>query len=377
MTLYKINSNDYESLYKTIGTENNGANILAKKSFINTIYIKDLHTGAANILKQDALSIGADLAVPRGTILNTTKTVNAILIASNRHLEILSYKELSQPFGLKNIAKQLKKFICKKKLKLKIMGIINTNDNSFYSKSRFSGKDAINQIDTMIKNGANIIDIGAVSSRPGSKLVSEAEELHRIKNICDIIKKKKIYKKVDFSIDSYTPSVVRYALKSGFKIVNDITGLSNIKIAKLTAKYNASIIIMHMQGDPSTMQNNPQYENIIVQLDYFFKQRIKIAKDAGIKDIILDTGIGFGKTLEHNLELLKNQEHFLHFGYELLIGVSRKSIIENIIPNTPNEQRLSGTLAIHLDSINKGVSIIRCHDVKEHSQAIRVSRLLN
>ena len=377
MDIYKINSNNFEALYKTLGTEDSGAKILAKKSHINTIYIKDLHTGAANILKQDALSIGADLAVPRGTILNTTKTVDAILIASNKHLEILSRKELSQPFGLKTLASTLKSFMAKPNKPTKIMGVINANDDSFFSSSRFKSIDAISKINQMINDGADIIDIGAVSSRPGSVVVDENEELNRIKDICDTIKEQKLYEKVDFSIDSYTPSVIQYALKSGFKIVNDITGLSNIDVAKVTAKYDASIVIMHMQGSPKTMQDNPNYEDIIIDIDNFFKERITIAKEYGIKHIILDLGIGFGKTLEHNLSLLKNQEHFLHFGYEMLIGASRKSMIEHIVPNTPVEKRLSGTLAIHLDSISKGTSIVRCHDVKEHSDAIKVYEAIN
>jgi len=377
MDIYKITANNFTKLYKNLGTEDAGAKILAKKSNINTIYIKDLHTGAANILKQDALSIGADLAVPRGTILNTTKTVDAILIASNKHLEILSKKELSQPFGLKTLASSLKSFIKTSNKPTKIMGVINANDDSFYNQSRFKSSDAISKINQMINDGANIIDIGAVSSRPGSVAVDEKEELSRIKDICDTIKEKKLYEKVDFSIDSYTPSVIEYALKSGFKIVNDITGLSNIEVAKITAKYDASIVIMHMQGTPKTMQDNPNYEDIIIDIDNFFKQRIYIAKEYGIKNIILDLGIGFGKTLEHNLTLLKNQEHFLHFGYELLIGASRKSMIEHIVPNTPVEKRLSGTLAIHLDSISKGTSIVRCHDVKEHHDAIKVYEAIN
>ena len=372
MKLYKIQSNDFEKLYQELGTEIGGSKILSKKSHMNCIYIQNLHTGAANILKQDALSIGADLAVPRGTILNITKTVNAILIASDKHLETLSKKELSQPFGLKDIAKQLKNFTNKKRNDTKIMGIINANDDSFYSSSRFKNDDAINKITEMIKDGASIIDIGAVSSRPNSDVVDEKEELKRIKNICDIIKKEELYKKIKFSIDSYTPSVIEYALSCGFTYVNDITGLQDDEVAKITAKYNASIIIMHMQNDPSNMQDNPNYDNVILEIDDFFSQRIKKAKDYGIKNIILDVGIGFGKTLEHNCELLKNLEHFSHFGYEVLIGASRKSIIENIVANTPIEQRLSGTLAIHLDAVNKGASIVRCHDVKEHFQALSV-----
>ena len=371
MKFYKIDANDAKKLFKSIGSDDIGSKIMSKKVNTHLLYIKDIHVGAANILKQDALSIGADLAVPRGTIIAKDKYVDVVLIGTSKQFEILSKKELAQPFGLKELAKELKSFINNKKYPTKIMGVINTNDDSFFKKSRFKDKNAIKKIKQMIEQGASIIDIGAVSSRPGSLAVDAEIELNRVKPICDIIKKEKLYKKATFSIDSYTPSVVEYALKSGFKIVNDITGLSDDKVAQLTAKYDASIVIMHMLGTPKTMQQNPQYDNIMCEVDDFFKQRIQKAKDFGIKNIILDVGIGFGKTLEHNLILLKNMEHFLHFGYEVLIGASRKSMIDKIVCSDI-EERLPGTLAIHLNSIKKGASIVRCHDVKEHNQAIKV-----
>ena len=373
MKFYKINTKNPEDLYKNIGCEISGAKILASKSHINILYIKDLHTGAANILKQDALSIGADLAVPRGTILNATPTVDAVLIGSDKHFQILSKKELSQPFGLKTLANELKDFINKKHKKVQIMGIVNANDDSFFENSRFMGSEAISKIEHMIHDGATIIDVGAVSTRPNSEIVDSSEELDRIKPICDEILARKLYEKAIFSIDSFTPDVIEYALKSGFKIVNDITGLENDEVCKLVAKYEATVIIMHMQGTPQTMQKNPTYENVIIEIDDFFKNRIEKAKDFGISNIILDVGIGFGKSLEHNIALLQNMEHFLHFGYEILLGASRKSIIESIVPNTNIQDRLSGTLAIHLDGIKKGATIIRCHDVSEHFQAIAVA----
>ena len=376
MNCYKIDINDFETFYKKLGCESAGAKILAKKSNINLLYIKDLHTGAANILKQDALSIGADLAVPRGTILNVAPSVDCVLIGSNKHFEILAKKELSQPFGLKELAKQLKSFIKTTNCDVKIMGIINANDDSFFSGSRFKGDDAIDAILKMIDDGADIIDIGGVSSRPGSEAVSEEEELSRVKPICDAIKKRQLCDKINFSIDSYSPKVIKYALESGFKIVNDITGLKNDEVAKISAKYGATVVIMHMLNNPKTMQINPTYDNIILDIDRFFQQRIKKAKDFGIKDIVLDVGIGFGKTLEHNLILLNNLEHFKHFGYEILLGASRKSMIEKIVKNTPANERLAGTLAIHLEGINKGATIIRCHDVKEHFQAIKVHKAI-
>ena len=304
MTFYKIdNTNKIElkNLFLKLGSDKTGSTIMSKKVNSHLLYIKNMHIGAANILKQDALSIGADLAVPMGTIIAKEKYVDAILIGTTKHFEILSRKELAQPFGLKDLANELKSFVSIEKYPVKIMGIINTNDDSFFQNSRYTEQNAIEKIKTMIKDGANIIDIGAVSSRPGSIVVDKDEELNRIKYICDTIKKEKLYKKVRFSIDSYTPKVVEYALKSGFTIVNDITALSNNKIAKLTAKYNATIVLMHMQNTPQNMQDNPTYDNIMIDIDNFFKQRIKKAKDFGIKNIILDVGIGFGKTLEQNL----------------------------------------------------------------------------
>ncbi|MGB5793755.1 dihydropteroate synthase [Poseidonibacter sp.] len=260
--------------------------------------------------------------------------------------------------------------------KTKIMGVLNANEDSFFKDSRFSQKEASKRIETMIEDGANIIDLGAVSSRPGSIAVDEKTELSRLKDIVDIIYNCKFYEKVDFSIDSYSPLVIDYVLNKGFKIVNDITGLANDKVCEISSKYNAQVVIMHMQNDPSNMQNNPEYENIMSDLDKYFDKQIEKAKSFGINDIVLDVGIGFGKSLEHNLTLLKNLEHFKHFGYELLIGASRKSMIDKIVPSSI-EERLAGTLAIHLESIRNGASIIRCHDVKEHYQAIKVQEAIN
>jgi dihydropteroate synthase len=376
MNFYKLDKLNALQAFQKLGSDETGAKIMSDKTNINLLYIKNIHVGAANILKQDALSIGADLAVPHGVIVAREKYVDVILIGTNKHFKLLSRKELAQPFGLKELAKHLKSFINTKKYNTRIMGVINANDDSFYQNSRFEGSNAISKIRQMIKDGATIIDIGGVSSKPGSKTISQKEELQRVKPIIDQIKQEKLYKEVDFSIDSYSPKVVKYALKNKFNIVNDITGLENDKIAKLIAKYNATVVIMHMNGSPDTMQENPIYNDLIIDIDNFFKNRIIKAKNFGIKKIILDVGIGFGKTLEHNLILLKNLEHFQHFGHEILLGASRKSMIDKIIP-TKTEDRLPGTLSIHLNGLSKGASIIRCHDVKEHNQAIKLQEAIN
>ena len=374
MYIYKLgNIADKKAVLKALGVESGGVGIMAGKMELMYFFIKDLKTPAANILKQDALSIGAELAVPGGVILCEKPAYDCILIGSRKHMELLSKKELAQPFGLKRVAVELKKFLAIKDAPTQIMGVINANDDSFFEGSRFQKEDAITQIKKMIADGADIIDIGAVSSRPGAESVSEPVELKRIKPICDAVQSEKLFEKATFSVDSYTPSVVEYALKSGFTLINDITGASDEAIIKLAVKYDAKLCIMHMQGTPKTMQKNPTYEDVMVEVSTFFEERIAKCETLGLsrKNIILDVGIGFGKTLEHNLTLIKNIGHFKVFGCEVLVGASRKSMIDQII-STPVEERLAGTLAIHLKAVENGASIVRCHDVKEHVQALTV-----
>jgi dihydropteroate synthase len=382
MTLTKLNNKtDFKALYAQVGCSTEGVEIMAKKSRTHLFYIQNLRTPAANILKQDALSIGADLVVPASTILCETKYVDAVLIATNAQIQKIIKKEKAQPFGLKNLSKELgmhlKNSVDFVHKKAKIMGVINANDDSFFSGSRFKDKEAVEKIYQMINDGANIIDIGGVSSRPGSVEVSENEELSRIQPIIDAIYKEKIFEKITFSLDSYNPKSIQYALERGFKIVNDITGLTNEKIAKLIANYNAKVVIMHMQNKPQNMQDNPTYTNVLSNIEEFFTNQIKFAKSFGIekKDIILDAGIGFGKTLQHNLDLIKNLEHFKKFGCDILVGASRKSLINKITPTIP-EDRLPGTLALHLESLRNGATMLRVHDVKEHFQVLKIYEAL-
>jgi dihydropteroate synthase len=378
MVIEKLSSDiEIKKYLKLLGVDGGGVNILASKARVHLVSIKGLHVGGANILKQDALSIGADLAVPRGTVVAQTPSVDCLLIATTAQLLKLSKKEVSQPFGLKTLADKLKAMaLVKREKKVEIMGIINANDDSFFKGSRFKESDALEKIELMIADGATIIDIGGVSSAPNSKSVSEEEELARVAPIADSILNKKLYEKVKFSIDSYSPLVIEYALKSGFQIVNDITGLESDVVCKLCAEYDAEVVIMHMQGTPQTMQKNPHYENILEEVYDFLAQRVAKAESFGIKNIILDVGIGFGKTLEDNLKLIKHLEHFMTLEKPLLVGASRKSMIAKI-DGSEVDKRVGGTLALHLEALRNGASILRVHDVEEHSQAIKVQEALN
>jgi dihydropteroate synthase len=374
MKFYELNNRlDIQSLLYKLDVTEAGIQILANKSRMLYFYIQELRTPGANILKQDALSVGADLAVPKGTICCESSHVNGLLMGTPAQFKALSKKLKAQPFGLKTLVQALDKAsFPKESIKPKIMGIVNANDDSFFKGSRFQDSAAIKHIESMIANGAKMIDLGGVSSRPGSQKVSADVELARIKPIIDAIYSQKLYEKAIFSLDSYAPMCIEYALEKGFGFINDITGLRDEAVAKLGAQFGVPVCIMHMQGSPRIMQEKPIYEDVIAEVDIFFATQLEKAKSFGIKEVVLDVGIGFGKTLEHNLLLLKHLGHFLHHGCELLIGASRKSMI-NLITPTPIEERLPGTIALHLEAVRQGARIVRVHDVKEHFQALEVA----
>jgi dihydropteroate synthase len=372
MKIKRVKQNT-EKLFRTLNVDARGIAIMSAKTQIYIFHVKQICCAAANILKQDALSVGAEFALPYGTI-ECKNTINeGVLIGSKRVLLTLCKKLQAQPYGLKDLAKSVKTFLNVPEFEPKIMGVINTNEDSFNAASRFSGDAATAQIEAMIAQGAKIIDIGGVSSRPGSVYCGVEEELRRVEGILQSVYDKKLFEKAVFSIDSFEPKVVEKALRCGFKIINDITGLQNPMLAKLAKKHGAQICIMHMQNNPQNMQNAPVYEDVVLEVEEFFAQRLEVAYAHGLsqKDVILDVGIGFGKTLAHNIELLTNLNHFQKFGCELLVGASRKSMIDKIAP-APVEQRLGGTLALHLLAYQNGASILRAHDVLEHVQALKV-----
>lgn len=250
-----------------------------------------------------------------------------------------------------------------------IMGILNITDDSFYDGGIFKNIDsAVKHAKQMEKDGADIIDIGGESSRPGANPVSEEEELKRI---LPVIKKLKTVLKIPISVDTYKPKVAEECLKSGAAIVNDITGLRDKNMAKVIAKYNAAVVIMHMKGNPKDMQVSPVYKNAVREIKAYLKKKINEAKKHGIRNIIIDPGIGFGKTVKHNLEIIKNLEEFKKLKVPVLIGVSRKSFIGKILNLSVNE-RLEGALAAASIAVYNGADILRVHDVKETVRAIRI-----
>ncbi|GHV03372.1 dihydropteroate synthase [Campylobacterota bacterium] len=371
-------SRDLAHIMNAIGCHKNSIDIMLSKAHKDHYYIKNLSCGAANILKQDALSIGAELAVHRGAADCSTSSTDALLFATKSELKRLIEKEKTQPFSLKTLAAELEEFIAISTPRIvpKIMGIININNDSFNAASRTAAESVATKAETMIRDGAEYIDIGAVSSRPGSDRVTPEVELDRLKLAIDTIYKTRLHERAVFSLDSYEPLPIKYALDHGFGMINDITGAANDEVAILAAKYGVELCIMHMAGDPKTMQQHIEYDDVVQTVDRFFADRIAKAKDHGAQKIVLDVGVGFGKTAEHNLKLIAAQTHFLHFGYPLLIGASRKSVIDHISPSAVSD-RLAGTIALHLKAVDCGASIVRCHDVFEHAQAIKIWSAFN
>lgn len=367
MKFYNINpQSNYDEIAKSIGTSSSGIKIMSDKANIKFILIKNINSPAANILKQDALSVGADLLTHNDTILGTKDLHDALLMATPAQLKKLSKKEKMQDFGLKDLSNfLLKQKMHTKNQKPQIMGVINVNEDSFNPSSRVNQNQAIKKIESMIEEGASYIDIGAVSSRPGSTYVGSEVEFKRLKVILDEIYRLNLYNKTKFSLDSFDPKCLQYSLDRGFKMINDITADTNL--AHIAAKYNAELCIMHMQGNTKNMQDNPQYKDLIGQIYDFLHEKAIKASDAGVKNIVLDVGIGFGKKPKDNILLIKHLNHFKTIGHKILIGASRKSVINEYYPSDVS-QRLSGTLYLHLQAAKNGADIIRVHDVAEHTQ---------
>ncbi len=256
-----------------------------------------------------------------------------------------------------------------------IMGVLNITPDSFsdggkYFDSKVNLDRVIDDAIRMEKEGADFLDVGGESTRPGSDTVSLDEELERVIPVIEALKQKV---SIPLSIDTYKSQVAEEALKAGAVIVNDISGFRfDEKMPEVTARYNESCILMHIKGTPKDMQKDPQYNDVVQEVYDYLAESVNMAEDAGIKQIITDVGIGFGKSLEHNLTLIKNLGRFKDLGYPILMGLSRKSFMDKIFP-TPVDERLEGTIAANAVSIVNGANILRVHDVLENKRAARVA----
>lgn len=366
-----------------IGSDPGGIAHMAGKAVGRAIKLEQVPLRIAHILKQEMLSVGGDAAVHREVITNNVDATDILLLGSARQLERLVPKILVQPFGLKKIGQDLMLLLktldavktrslnCRgAELKLGertlIMGILNITPDSFSDGGRyFNIERAIAQAERMVEEGADILDIGAESTRPGHEEVSAEEEWSRLEPVLKTLLERV---SVPVSIDTYKARVAARALEAGAHIINDIWGLQkDPDMARVVGEYKAPVIVMHNQ-DGTT------YRNLMGDMMNFLRHSIDLAETQGLSgdQIIVDPGIGFGKTTEQNLEVMSRLAEFRTLGHPILLATSRKSMIGKTL-NLTVDERLEGTLATSVLGVVSGVDIIRVHDVQANSRAVQMA----
>lgn len=256
-----------------------------------------------------------------------------------------------------------------------VMGILNATPDSFFDGGKHTDeKNIIAFVKQQLADGAAIIDVGGYSSKPEAAEVSEKEELNRVIPVIRLLKQE--FKDIVLSIDTFRSQVAQEAVKHGAAIINDIAaGELDNKMFDVVAELNVPYIMMHMQGTPQTMQNNPTYQNVTREVMDYFIEKTAILRQKGVNDIIIDPGFGFGKTIEHNYQLLRELNHFTIFELPMLVGVSRKSMITKAL-NISSKEALNGTTILNTLALTKGANILRVHDVKEANEVVKLFKLM-
>lgn len=355
---------------ETIGYDKSYRHKMVDKLKYKTLKIFNLSLPQANILKQLALSLGADCGTHRNVIVGQIETSDVILGGSFSQLEKLAEKLKHQPFSLTQLAEDIKSQLIEKQTKTKIMGILNITDNSFSDGGEHNTVElACEHLEQLIKDGADIIDIGAESTKPHAPSVSAEEQLEKILPVLDYISSHNIT--IPISIDTRSAVVAEECLKKGVKIINDVSGLKYDKeMAGIVAKYNATLILQHSLGNEVNMSEEHHYEHITDDVFKNLYEQIEYAKFNGINDIIVDVGIGFDKSRNENLEILRRIEEFYALGYPVMTGISRKSTLG--LHNANNEEKDIFTLALNTLAVKQKVDYLRVHNVKLHKQMITI-----
>lgn len=372
--LREIKDTDIEKEINAIGFDNSYSHKAKEKFEYKNIKIYSLTPAMANILKQTALSVGCDCATHREVITGKIENSNCILGGSISQIKKIAEKLKFQPFGLKELGKKLenscpplaggpKSMISRRGTKL--VGILNLTTNSFSDGGMYNDfEKAKEHLLELISDGADIIDIGAESTKPYSSPVSPKEQLEKLLPIIDFAKNK-----TTISIDTRSAIVAEECINAGANIINDVSGFDyDEKMVDVIAKHNIPIIIQHSQGTPETMQNSPHYNNLIEDIFLNLKKKIDFAHSKNIKNIIIDPGIGFGKTKEDNFEIIKRIEEFQSLNCPIMLGISRKSLLD--MPNADNLAKDIYTTAINALAIERNVDYIRVHNIKMHRKLI-------
>ena len=366
--LKEIINADLNCELEKIGFDKSYIHRAVDKFQYRNIKIYDLVPAQANILKQTALSVGADCATHRETITAKTEKTDCILGGSQPQLYKIAEKLKSQPFGLKILGEKIGYFLIKPQLseRTKIVGILNITQNSFSDGGMyFDYSKACEHLLELINDGADIVDIGAESTKPFSQAVSADEQLKRILPILDFVQEQKI--NVPLSIDTRSAKVAEACIRAGASIINDVSGLEyDEKMADVIAANGVKVIIQHTKGTPENMQVAPHYESLMDEIYLDLKKRIDFAVSRGVntENIIVDPGIGFGKTREDNFEILRRIEELYGLECPVMLGVSRKSLLN--MPDKDNMTKDIFTVALNTLAVARKVDYIRVHNVKLH-----------
>lgn len=372
-TIRELKTEDLLNELTTIDFDSGYAPRMVEKFKYRNYKIYGLNAAQANILKQLALSVGADCATPRNTITGKIKSADCILGGSISQLLKISVKLGVQPFNLRQLGRDIERFVTETETtKPKIMGILNLTPDSFSDGGLYENfQAAVKQLNTLIEDGADIIDIGAESTKPFSKEVPLAAQLRRIIPILEYVNKNNI--EIPISIDTRNADVATQCLNAGATAINDVSGLTfDNRMAEVIANYDCPIVIQHSLGTPDVMQENPVYANLMDEIFVDLDKKIKLAVAKGIKkeNIIVDPGIGFGKTREHNFEILRRVGELQSLGCPVLLGLSRKSLLN--MPEADNNVKDIYTVALNTLALERKVDIIRVHNVKLHRQLIEL-----
>ena len=362
------NNTNIEKELENIGFDKTYIQKASAKFEYKTFKIFSLTLPQANILKQTALSVGADCATHRETITGKIETTDCILGGSISQIQKISAKLQHQPFGLKRLAELLdEKSKMSKTSQTQIMGILNITTNSFSDGGKyFEFEESIKHLHQLIQDGADIIDIGAESTKPYSNAIPAEKQLEKLIPVLKYIKENNI--NIPICIDTRSAETAQKCIELGANIINDVSGFDyDEKMPDIIAQNpHIKIILQHSKGTPENMQDSPYYENLIDEIYTNLKFKVDLAISAGIKkeNIIIDPGIGFGKTKENNLEIIRRWKEFKTIGCPVLIGLSRKSMLG--MPDAENNEKDIYTLALNSILINQNIDYIRVHNVKLH-----------
>ena len=390
--LHVPSESEAAQLLKSIGVEPYGIVSMAPKMRHLNILVEGLTPKVANIIKQEMLSQGGDAAVSRGCVDCSVSRTDALIMGTVKQVLRFAEKLSLQPFGLKDVSSDLRELldrISRRRFLLRtprreigmagrtlVMGVINMTPDSFSDGGMIADAESgLRQAERLIAEGADILDVGGESSRPGAGPVPLKEELRRV---IPLIRRISREADVPVSVDTAKAEVARQAIDAGAEIVNDVTALrGDRKMARIVAEAGVPVILMHMQGTPRTMQAAPSYDDVVADVCRFLRERIGFAVDQGIDEeqIAVDPGFGFGKNVEHNLELLRRLGEFRSLGRPVVVGASRKSTIGKVL-DRPVDQRMMGTAATVAVSVARGAAVVRVHDVAEMRDVVRMTEAI-